>query len=76
MVNAYVLIKANTSEVDRVKSAIKGFDGIERADVVAGDVDFIATLSVDSPATVKDVVATGIGSIDGIEDTQTYIAMT
>ena len=76
MVTAYVLIKANTSEVDRVKSAIEGFDGIERADVVAGDVDFSATLSVDSPAAVKDIVATGIGSIDGIEDTQTYIAMT
>lgn len=76
MVTAYVLIKAHTSEVDRVKSSIEEFDGVDRADIVAGDVDFIATLSVDSPAAVKDIVATGIGSIDGIEDTQTYIAMT
>jgi DNA-binding Lrp family transcriptional regulator len=75
MVVAYVMIKAHTGDADRIKSDIEAVDGVIDASIVAGDVDFIAKVEVDSPAAVKDVAATGIQGIDGIEDTQTYIAM-
>lgn len=75
VVTAYVMVKANTGEADRVKTDIAAIDGVESAHIVAGDVDFIAKVRVDSPAAVKDIAATRIQSIDGVESTQTYIAM-
>jgi len=75
VVTAYVMVKALSGEADRLKAAIEDIEGVEEASIVAGDVDFIAKVEVDSPAQVKDVAADGIQSIDGIEDTQTYIAM-
>ncbi|ATW89764.1 AsnC-like helix-turn-helix protein [Halohasta litchfieldiae] len=74
-VTAYILVKSNTSEVDRVKEAIEANDGITQANIVAGDVDFIAKVSVETPGEVKDIVASGIQTISGVENTQTYIAM-
>lgn len=74
MVVAYVMVKANTGDADRLKGEIVEVDGVTSANIVAGDVDFIARLDVDAPASVKDIAAT-IQGFDGIEDTQTYIAM-
>jgi len=75
MVVAYVMIKAHSGDADRLKADIESVDGVVEISIVAGDVDFIAKVDVDSPADVKDVAATGIQAIDGIEDTQTYVAM-
>ncbi|PSP64429.1 transcriptional regulator [Halobacteriales archaeon QH_8_64_26] len=75
MVVAYVLVKANTGEADRLKRSISELGGIDRASIVAGDVDLIAKLSVDSPADVKEIAADTIQGIDGVESTQTYVAM-
>ncbi len=72
---AYILVKANTSEADRVKTEMEALDGVLLANIVAGDIDFITKISVETPAEVKDIVASGIQTISGVEDTQTYIAM-
>ena len=75
MVKAYVMVKAHTGEADRLKREIERVEGVERAHIVAGDVDLIAVVDVGSPAQVKDVAATSIQDVDGVESTQTYIAM-
>jgi DNA-binding Lrp family transcriptional regulator len=75
MVRAYVMITAHTGEADRLRDATDAVDGVERAHVVAGDVDLIAVVDVDTPADVKTVAATQIQSIDGVRTTQTYVAM-
>lgn len=75
MVVAYVMAKAHTGDADRIKADIDAVDGVVESSIVAGDVDFIAKVEVDSPAAVKDVAASGIQDIDGVESTQTYIAM-
>jgi len=74
-VTAYILVKSNTSDVDRVQSEIEAIDGVTQANIVAGDVDFIAKVAVETPGEVKDIVASGIQTISGVENTQTYIAM-
>jgi DNA-binding Lrp family transcriptional regulator len=74
-VHAYVMIKAHTGEADRLKADIEAIDGVERAHIVAGDVDLIAVVGVDSPADVKEIAATQMQGLDGVEDTRTYIAM-
>ena len=75
MVVAYVMIKVYTGDADRLKEDIEGIEGITAAHIVAGDVDFIAKVEVETPAEVKDIAAKQIQEIDGVEDTQTYIAM-
>jgi DNA-binding Lrp family transcriptional regulator len=75
MVTAYIMVKANTGEADRLKREILDIDsGVVDANIVAGDVDFVVKVSVETPVDVKDV-ASAIQAVDGIEDTQTYIAM-
>ena len=75
MVVAYVMVKAYTGEADRLKRDIGAVPGVVSAHIVAGDVDVIAKVEVDTPADVKQVSATEIQNIDGVENTQTYIAM-
>ena len=75
MVTAYIMVKANTGDADRLRNEIETIDGVEEAHIVAGDVDLIAKVSVDTPAAVKDVAATHVQDIEGVESTQTYIAM-
>ncbi len=75
MVTAYVMVKAHTGEADRLRDAIERVDGVERAHIVAGDIDLIAVVDVDTPAGVKEVAATEMQAIDGVGSTQTYVAM-
>jgi DNA-binding Lrp family transcriptional regulator len=75
MVRAYVMVKAHTGDADRLRDEIGVIDGVTDVAIVAGDVDLIATVEVDTPADVKSVAATEIQDIDGVEDTQTYVAM-
>lgn len=75
MVKAYIMVKAHTGEADRLREEIEAIEGVERAHIVAGDVDIIAVATVETPAGVKDIAAGEIQSIDGVGNTQTYIAM-
>ena len=75
MVTAYVMIKANTGDAGRLRNAIDDIEGVVDAHIVAGDVDIIAKVTVDTPAQVKEIAANGIQGISGVEDTHTYIAM-
>ncbi|NUB90761.1 Lrp/AsnC ligand binding domain-containing protein [Haloterrigena sp. SYSU A558-1] len=75
MVTAFIMIKANTGEADRLRDSIETIDGVQSAYIVAGDVDIIAKAQVETPAAVKEIAATKIQGIDGVENTQTYIAM-
>lgn len=75
MVRAYVMVRASTGEADRLRREIEELTGVERAYIVAGDVDIVVKATLDSPAAVKDLVADGVQSIRGVADTSTYIAM-
>jgi DNA-binding Lrp family transcriptional regulator len=75
MVVAYVLVTASTGEAERLKGEMSAIDGVVSVDVVAGDVDFVVKVDVDSPAAVRDVAANRIHDIEGVVDTRTYIAM-
>jgi DNA-binding Lrp family transcriptional regulator len=75
MVRAYIMIKVHSGDAERLRDDIEAVEGVVDAYIVAGDVDFIATVEVDTPAEVKTAAATHIQNIDGVEDTQTYVAM-
>ncbi|SDY50737.1 Lrp/AsnC ligand binding domain-containing protein [Halobellus clavatus] len=74
MPTAYVLVTASSGDVDRLKPAIEAADEVvEHVSVVAGDVDYVVKTQIDDPAELK-TVATTVHELDGIENTQTYIA--
>lgn len=75
MVTAYVMVKAHTGDADRLRESIGALEGVSSCHIVAGDVDLIAKVEVETPAEVKDIAATQIQNIDGVEGTQTYVAM-
>ncbi|MFB6137880.1 MAG: Lrp/AsnC ligand binding domain-containing protein [Halobacteriaceae archaeon] len=75
MVTAYVLVKANTGDADRLLTEIGDVEGVVDVHVVAGDVDLIVKLAVESADDVKRIVANSIQEIHGVEDTETYLTM-
>jgi DNA-binding Lrp family transcriptional regulator len=75
MVIAYVMVKAHTGDADRLRDDIVTIEGVSSCHIVAGDVDLIAKVEVETPSGVKDVAATQIQNLDGVENTQTYVAM-
>ena len=75
MVVAYVMVKAHTGEADRLADDTEAIDDVIAAHIVAGDVDIIAKVEVDSPGEVKDIAATTVQNLEGVEDTHTYVAM-
>jgi len=75
MVTAYIMIKANTGDADRLREEVSVLDGVTSAHIVAGDVDLIVKVDVPSPAEVKEIATTALSDIRGVETTQTYLAM-
>ncbi len=75
MVTAYVLIKANVPSVEQIRDTITELDGVTAAHIVAGDVDIIAKIVVETPADVRETVASGVLTVNGVENTQTHMAM-
>jgi len=75
MVTAYVMVKANTGEIKRLRESINGVGAVGSCHIVAGDVDLIAKLRTDDPDGVLDVVGEEILGLSGVEDTRTYLTM-
>jgi DNA-binding Lrp family transcriptional regulator len=75
MVVAYALVEADTTETDRLLAAVTDIDAVRSAHVVAGDVDLIANVEVADPTAVSEVVAKGIGGLDEVRSTETYMTM-
>jgi DNA-binding Lrp family transcriptional regulator len=74
-VTAYVMVKAHTGDADRLREDIDALAGVETVDIVAGDMDLVTKVAVDDPSEVREIAATTLRNLDGVEDTQTYIAM-
>ena len=75
MVIAYVMVKARTGKAGRLCDEIGAIDGVVSANIVAGDVDIIAKAEVDSSGEIKRIATDEIQTLDGVEDTHTYVAM-
>ena len=72
---AYILVKARSPEADRILDELLAIDGVTSGHIIAGDVDFIVKLHVSETIEIKAIVTESIQPIDGVESTQTYMAM-
>jgi len=75
MVVAYILVKASTGDAERLRDDLGAVEGVEDVHIVAGDVDLIARVNVENPAAVRQIAATEFQRIEGVANTETYIAM-
>lgn len=75
MVTAYITVKSMVGEVEDIREEILGIEGVVDVHIVAGDVDIIAQIDVESPEEIREVVTARIHDLAGIESTQTYVAM-
>ena len=74
MVNAVVLIEAESDKVTQLAEALIEIDGVPEVFSVAGRYDLVAILRVTENQDVADVVSNGIRKLDGIARTETLIA--
>lgn len=75
MVHAYVLVKTGSGESDTTIDLIREIAGVTEAHIVAGAYDIVAEVEVDNVYTVLQTSASDIQSLDGINETRTYIAL-
>jgi len=75
MVHAFVMVRIGPTAADEVRRAIEGLDGVLDAHVVAGEFDVIAEVRGEAVYDVLQVASTGIGGLDGVEKTKTYLSL-
>jgi DNA-binding Lrp family transcriptional regulator len=75
MVNAFIMVKTAAGKSQELLAAIRDHEGIQEAHVVAGRYDIIAEGIGDEVYDVLHSVSTGIGDLDGVVDTRTYICL-
>lgn len=74
MLNAIVLIKAESAQVAKLGPALAAIDGVGEVYSVTGDEDLVALLHSNDTETVATLVTEKIAALPGILDTRTLIA--
>jgi DNA-binding Lrp family transcriptional regulator len=74
MVNAVVLVEAETDKIADLAESMVEVDGITQVFSVAGRYDLIAILRVPANEDVADVVSVRMRHLEGIVKTETLIA--
>ncbi len=79
---AYVLVSVNLSQLKEKKKSqydvakeLKHFPFVERADIVSGGTDIVATVRVKGVAEFDQVLLTKLQRIEGIDKTQSLIVI-
>jgi len=75
MVRAFVMVKTEAGESERLVDAIRGVERATEAHVVAGDYDIIVEVEAEEVYDVLQVAADNIRTLDGVTDTRTYMAL-
>jgi DNA-binding Lrp family transcriptional regulator len=75
MVNAYSLISAEPGKTAEVFKRVKAFEGVKKAEAVAGPYDIVARIEVDSLEKLTKAIFGDIRSIPGVTNTTTLIVV-
>lgn len=75
MVHAFIMVKTEAGESERLLEDIRGVGAVEGAHIVAGNYDVIAEVEAAEVYDVLETVSSTIQGIGGVTDTKTYIAM-
>ena len=75
MLSAYVLIETEVGKVAHVAQALRGLDGVQSAEDLAGPYDVIARVQAPGLDQVGRLVASRIQVVDGVTRTLTCIVI-
>jgi DNA-binding Lrp family transcriptional regulator len=75
MVHAFVMIKTEAGEGERLVDAIREVVSVTEAHIVAGNYDIIAEMDTDEVYDVLKSVSGDVQGLQGVTDTKTYISM-
>lgn len=74
MLNAIVMIDAESSRIPEVAEAIAGIEGVVETFSVTGDIDVIALVRVNQYENLADVISGHIAKTPGVLSTKTHLA--
>jgi DNA-binding Lrp family transcriptional regulator len=75
MVHAFVMIKTEAGEGERLLDAIRQVVSVSEAHIVAGNYDIIAEMDTEEVYDVLKSVSGDVQGLQGVTDTRTYISM-
>lgn len=74
MVTAFILMNVERPRLKSIADDLLAIDGVAEVYSVAGPFDIVAILRVKEHEQLSDLVTERIGSLEGINDTETLIA--
>ncbi|MFC5365675.1 Lrp/AsnC family transcriptional regulator [Salinirubrum litoreum] len=75
MVHAFVMVKTEAGEGERLLDAIRQVVSVTEAHIVAGNYDIIAEMDTEEVYDVLKSVSGDVQGLQGVTDTKTYISM-
>jgi DNA-binding Lrp family transcriptional regulator len=75
MVHAFVMVKTEAGEGERLLTAIRELASVAEAHIVAGNYDLIAEVETEEVYDVLKSVSSEVQGLQGVTDTKTYISM-
>lgn len=75
MVHGFIMVETTVGDSERLLDPIREADGVTAASVVAGDWDIIVEADGDEVYDILQVASKAIGSLEGVKDTKTYVAL-
>jgi DNA-binding Lrp family transcriptional regulator len=73
-VHAVVLVQCEIDVIPRAAQAIADIEGVSEVYSVAGEFDLVAIVRVAAHDDLATVIPSGIGTVEGVERTETLIA--
>lgn len=74
MLNAIVIIDADSSSIPEVARAVAGIEGVVETFSVTGDIDIIALVRVNQYEDLADIISGRIAKTPGVISTKTHLA--
>lgn len=75
MVEAYIMVMTGSGQSRPLLQAIRGIDGVRRANIVAGEFDIIVDAEANTEQDLLTLVTEEIQSLDGVGRTRTCIIL-
>lgn len=75
MVHAFVMVKTAAGTSEDLVDALHDSSPITEVHIVAGEYDVVAELDVGEVYNVLETVANQMRSLEGVDDTRTYISL-
>ena len=75
MVHAFIMVKSEAGESERLADAIRGVGQVLEAHVVAGAWDIVAEVDAEEMHEILATASREVQGFRGVTDTKTYIAI-